>query len=909
VREPAAKTLLEHSEFLRALARSILRDNHAAEDVAQDALLAAGRRPGVRAWLGTVARNLAVSRLRGDRRRARRERAAARPEAHGDVPEAVARLEAQQRVVEAVLALEPHYREVVLERFFYERSLPDVAARLGVPVATARTRLRRALATLKARLERRLGPAALVAALTLLAGPVEAGFAGVILMSTKTKVAAALVLIAAAAWMLVSSRTRPPAEERGAAGRPEAVRTADAPVVAPSEAPRAQVPGPLVAGRCVDSRAATPIEGACVRIGAGEATTDAAGRFAAPWPAGSCAPALVASKEGYADGVAALPGDRGDIDLGEIRMRPLLVLRGTVVTPDGAPAKGAVVVLREDNDLYGRLDISTTADDAGRFTLPLPDRMTAPGPVRDTVPVLVAAHLPGFVEGKSAVDDPDAELHVRLGRARAVRGAVVDETTGEGVPGAELFITPFKLFLGNGWRAAVSGPDGSFEAWIRPLPDREGLIVPGMDVRAKGYVPRHLAPSDLAADGNRIALAPSAIVRGRVAHVDGRPAAGVEVTSVGLVPRRQPSSPAMAERERRYWGDNPPRFDVASPIDTRTRSDDAGEFAVEVPRTPPFRISAAAWTLAAEMDLTELPDEPLVLTLRVLDGHGLFPVRVVDPERRPIAGAAVTWWAVPGAAGEGMDRSAATEARTGVDGCADVWTSAGWTKPVLLVAWAPGWFGVSREPVDRQRLVGAAEVVCEPAGIIRGRVVGAPLHYGARASLWWRVAGEIPWRVQLVRIAKDGRFELPGAPPGRSVLVVAEPRGRSLLRDVEVQARAILDLGDLALDAPAIVRGVVRAAGGAPEPGAWLSWEPFDPYFRHVFVDPYWDRVKADETGAFELPVWVHGPVWVYAQGGPFMVAPEGVPHAGEPFPMGRSGHVEYRPGDGAVTLVTGSRR
>jgi RNA polymerase sigma-70 factor (ECF subfamily) len=908
VREPAPESLLQHADFLRALARSILHDEQAAEDVAQEAILAAGRRPGVRAWLGAVAKNLAVSRLRADRRRARRELAAARPEAHGNVPEAVARLEAQQRVVEAVLGLEPPYREIVLERFFYERPVPEVAERLGVPVATARTRLRRALATLKARLERRLGPAALGAALTLLAGPGEAALAGVILMSTKAKVAAALVLIAAAAWMLISGGAHPPAGQRGAAGRSEAVTTPDAPPVASSEARRAHDAGPRVTGRCVDFRGTSPIEGAHVRIGAGETTSDADGRFAAPWPADSPAPALVASKKGYADGVASLPGDRGDVDLGEIGMRPLLVVRGIVLTPDGAAAKRALVSLREGSDLYGHVNPSCEADDLGRFTLPLPDRATVPGPVLDNAPLYVTAYLSGFVEGRQALEDPETELRIRLGAARAVYGVVVDERTGEGVGGAELFITPFKPFLGEGWRAAVSDRDGSFKAWIHPLPDREGLIVPGMDVRASGYVPRRLAPSDLAADGNRIALAPSAVVRGRVTYVDGRPAAAVEVTSVGLVPRRQPSSPEMAERERRHWGDTPPRFEVG-PIDTRTRTDDAGEFTVEVPRTPPFRISATAVALAAEVDLTELPEERIALVLRLQDGQGLFPVRVVDAERRPIAGAGVTWWAVPGAAGEGMGRSAATEARTGVDGRADVWTAAGWTKPVLLVAWAPGWFGVSREAVDRQRLVGAAEVVCEPAGTIRGRVVGAPLHYGARASLWWRVAGEIPWRVQLARIARDGRFELPGAPPGRSVLVVAEPRGRSLVRDVEIHPRALLDLGDLALDAPAVVRGVVRSAGGAPEAGAWLWWEPVDPHFRQVFVDPYWDRVKADETGAFELPIWIQGPVWLYAQGGPFMIAPEGVPHAGEPFPMGRVGHAEYRPGDGAVTLVTGGRR
>ncbi|HLF95376.1 MAG TPA: sigma factor, partial [Planctomycetota bacterium] len=51
---PSAEVLLEHAAFLRRLARGILHDADAADDVAQDAIVAAlGERPkNLRAWLG-----------------------------------------------------------------------------------------------------------------------------------------------------------------------------------------------------------------------------------------------------------------------------------------------------------------------------------------------------------------------------------------------------------------------------------------------------------------------------------------------------------------------------------------------------------------------------------------------------------------------------------------------------------------------------------------------------------------------------------------------------------------------------------------------------------------------------------------------------------------------------------------
>jgi DNA-directed RNA polymerase specialized sigma24 family protein len=65
--------LLEHAAFLRGLARSLVLDESRADDVVQEAYMAALRRPPpprvrLRAWLAAVTRNLALRSRRTDRR-------------------------------------------------------------------------------------------------------------------------------------------------------------------------------------------------------------------------------------------------------------------------------------------------------------------------------------------------------------------------------------------------------------------------------------------------------------------------------------------------------------------------------------------------------------------------------------------------------------------------------------------------------------------------------------------------------------------------------------------------------------------------------------------------------------------------------------------------------------------------
>ena len=83
---------------MRALALGLVRDPHAAEDVAQDAALAALLHPppagaALRPWLGQVVRRFAWRRARSERRRADRESEANEPTGPGDPGETLARLD------------------------------------------------------------------------------------------------------------------------------------------------------------------------------------------------------------------------------------------------------------------------------------------------------------------------------------------------------------------------------------------------------------------------------------------------------------------------------------------------------------------------------------------------------------------------------------------------------------------------------------------------------------------------------------------------------------------------------------------------------------------------------------------------------------------------------------------------
>ena len=154
-----------HAEHSAALWGYCVRltgnDRVRAEDVVQETLLRAWRhfsvldesQGSVRAWLFTVARNVAV-----DAHRARR----ARPTEVGDAGLAVVPAvdEMEQAldawlVADALATLSPDHRAVIVETYYRGRSVAEAAAVLGVPPGTVKSRTFYALRALRLALQER----------------------------------------------------------------------------------------------------------------------------------------------------------------------------------------------------------------------------------------------------------------------------------------------------------------------------------------------------------------------------------------------------------------------------------------------------------------------------------------------------------------------------------------------------------------------------------------------------------------------------------------------------------------------------------------------------------------------------------------------------------------------------------
>jgi RNA polymerase sigma factor (sigma-70 family) len=168
--------LLRNEGWANRLARTLVRDEHEATDVLQEARVVAWRSPSHeggkdggrdRSWLSVVIRNLVRNRHRGARRRAAVEREAgeraaleraAVVETDGTTPQAVVeRLELQRMLLDLVSGLRPAYREVVVLRYYEGLSAATIARSLDVPAGTVRWRLREALRELRATLDERHG--------------------------------------------------------------------------------------------------------------------------------------------------------------------------------------------------------------------------------------------------------------------------------------------------------------------------------------------------------------------------------------------------------------------------------------------------------------------------------------------------------------------------------------------------------------------------------------------------------------------------------------------------------------------------------------------------------------------------------------------------------------------------------
>jgi RNA polymerase sigma-70 factor (ECF subfamily) len=153
------QALLPHLGAAYNLASWLIRDEHEAEDLVQEAYLRALKSfagfhgADGRAWLLTIVRNTCYTWLKG--KRTHGPTAAFNEEVHGladdtTTPETLALgREERQSVRQAVEALPAEFREVVVLRELEGLSYQDIAAIAGIPIGTVMSRLARARERLK----------------------------------------------------------------------------------------------------------------------------------------------------------------------------------------------------------------------------------------------------------------------------------------------------------------------------------------------------------------------------------------------------------------------------------------------------------------------------------------------------------------------------------------------------------------------------------------------------------------------------------------------------------------------------------------------------------------------------------------------------------------------------------------
>ncbi len=140
--------LAECGPLAYRVARSVLRNSADAEDVAQEAILRAYRRferlrdrTRFRAWLVRIAFRLAIDRARSSKRRELRETLWSQSAPRPSTEDLAATSEFQGHLEHAMEELSEKHRLVLLLAAMQGHSLEEVAAMLGLPMGTVKSRL------------------------------------------------------------------------------------------------------------------------------------------------------------------------------------------------------------------------------------------------------------------------------------------------------------------------------------------------------------------------------------------------------------------------------------------------------------------------------------------------------------------------------------------------------------------------------------------------------------------------------------------------------------------------------------------------------------------------------------------------------------------------------------------------
>jgi RNA polymerase sigma factor (sigma-70 family) len=664
------RELLAHADWLRRLARHVVRGEGEADDLLQDTWVAALRAPPGRdreaqPWLAEVLRNFARRAWRSGRARQRREEQTEPfdPAAATTPDLLLERAQAQRLLAELVVSLDEPFRSTVLLRYFEGLSAAEIARSQGVPAGTVRWRLKEALDRLRLALDRRHAndrPAWMLLLSPLARTPPAApGLpmltqGGIIVaLATQTKAAGAiavLLLLLATGGLLWRARAPgpPPLAGTTAGARSARLPTRLPPIFVPSGE---IVPGGSgkgsVEGQVVSAADGAGLPGAELVFAFGDtslpARSDAQGRFHfAPADDGLYRLARVSAQghtafsAGWGEGAisfALRPGER--IRGVRLALTPIRICRGTVVDEAGNPVEGARIISHGP----GRTHAGTpgaTSDAQGRFEF-APREMGWIDAQHGTR--LARTHM-----GWSAFGA--CELRLQLDRSQpagvvAIAGRV-ERTDGRPIAGATV------------------------EAWTNPLLQRNAFHAVGR------------TSSD--ADG-RFQLAPlEAIPYGLSVGVGGRQVAAVEEVRGGTrdVIVRVPSPGRLrGQVQDQKTGRPVASFSIAlfrgrsggGSAGVFTRYDARGAFEIENLPAGPYRVIALAEARApSEEQVVEVAPEPasaVELTFLLTEGARIHGTVTDRPSGKPLASARV---ALSGGPGAGQPTPLSSEVLSGGDG-------------------------------------------------------------------------------------------------------------------------------------------------------------------------------------------------------------------------------------------------
>ncbi|MFO1029665.1 MAG: sigma-70 family RNA polymerase sigma factor [Planctomycetota bacterium] len=808
---------LAHEGYVRALARRLVYDRHAADDLFQAAWLAALQRPPrdgstPRRWLARIVRNLATKAWLGARRRQQRELQSTAP-AESSTPDAVlAHEQERRRLVDALLALDEPLRATLIARFFDGLSVEQIAARDGVPVETVRTRQKRGLQRLRERmLPSGASAVALVHGLQLGAPAAPTVLArlvhGAILMNGKNLLLlVSVLLLASTAWLLSPARL----PERGeATSSPAALATAPVDEQAPSstvvpvvpvdpERSRAPVAGAsataattgslAVLVQWADHRPATDI---AVRVGFA-----AAANYEAAVVLGRSGRDGRVRFDGLPAGEAWIECDRGaqtasTIEPGRVGDAVLTIaagvrIRGYVRESDGRPAQGAQVHLLCRHEAFAG-HVVAQADAAGAFVVD-----NAPAERTLLLSALAPDHVPTPQQVLLARAGETVECELQFtARGGALGGRVVDEH-GEPVVSAMVLLGPESAFeLAHAKDAGVGT--------LPPLRSRRATTDARGEWRLDGVEP---------GDADVLIMSP------RLAPWSGRGfvvAGAFTRCDAVLTPAVQLQGTVRDEKGAALVGAT---VRVArSPVETwTTRSDTAGAFALDGLPTMAFEAMATAegagqarTTLAGGPGAT-LRWDPVLVRATTLRGRVVAanaPVAEARVEARCMSAAQRPWFA---------DATTDADGRFEITNCPE-----GLLHLDVRTATSAHFTVCKRDDVDPS----GGEVLLEvdaarlPSAFVVGRVLaadGAPIE-GADVSV---LTSDYEWGGgHALRSGPDGRFRSPPVPPGLWFLTVR----RNGLAQLSAPARALAasateDFGDLVLTTGSTLVVTLQADAG-----------------------------------------------------------------------------------------------